>query len=807
MKIVWCGLVLLLQLVIISSLTAATISGKVVNAAGSPIVAANVVLLNESNTLIKTEVTTGEGQFELLSVANGEYYIIIIATGYKPDTIKSFSITGEDVALPPRTLSETGKSLKEVTIQAQKPLIEIHADKLVVNVENSIVNTGASVFEVLGRSPGVLIDQSENINLKGKPGVMVMMNGKRMPVSGADLANILKGTPSSSIEKIEIITNPGARYDAAGSGGIINIVTKKDKRIGLNGTLNATYSQGVYRKGNAGCNLNYRDKKLNVNLNYNYSDRHGFSDLDITREFYANDVLRTKYTQQNHLFFPVQNHTGGVALDYNLTSKTTAGVSANFNSSHFTPKGFNTSRVDSGATYTFFTTANNSKDNWNNYALNAYVKHTFDTTGRELSADIDYAQYWNQTYQVFTNKYTDRDGRSLIPDYILYGDLRGKTEIRSVKVDYTHPFKNGLRIDAGIKASYVTADNKPSFYDRSSGNDILDTAKSNHFLYTENINAGYINASEDIGKWSLQLGLRGEQTIAHGHQLITGDKFNRNYFQLFPSLAVQRHISDKHDLGITLSRRIDRPDYRQLNPFKYFLDPTNYRTGNPYLNPTLTYSAELSHTLKKRFITTLTTSIASNVITETLEADAVYPNISKQTDKNLASMYYYGISCAYPIQITKWWSNTVNGNAYYSFYSGSLSNTTLRRGRPAFDINTTNSFTLPKGFSAELSFYYQSRMYWGFYDLIPVYNLNAGIQKSLLNKKATIKVSYTDILWSNRPGATIVFNNFTEVWKATRDSRIVNLSFIYRIGKGGSNQRRHTSGADDEKKRVGGAGN
>lgn len=783
-----------------------TIKGRLITADGKGVPAANVLLVTVNNTLAKADLSTEDGHFSLPDIAAGRYVLKIAAAGiadYSSDTI---NVAGSDIILPDIIVQLKTKTLNEVTISAQKPLIEIKADKLVVNVENSIVNTGSSVFEVLGRSPGVMIDNSDNINLKGRPGVTIMMNGKIMPVGGTDLASILKGMPSSAIERIEIISNPGARYDAAGSGGIINIITKKEKNKGLNGVANATYGQGVYAKLNGGVNLNYRNNKLNVTLNYNHADRKGFGHLAIDRQFYVNEELRTTYTQSNRTYWPVKNHSGSMAVDYSFTRRTTAGVSLTGNNSRFNPLGNNTSRVDSGSKVTFFNTTYSAQDFWNNYSVNCYVKHAFDTLGKEMNIDLDYARYWNHNNQLYTTKYYNDKSETLIPDYLLHGDLNGITQIRSAKIDYSHPLKSGLRIDAGIKSSYVTADNKPFFYDQSSGIDIFDPFKSNHFIYDENINAAYVNAAKDWKKWSTQLGLRGEQTIAKGTQKITGQQFTRRYAQLFPSLAAQYHATKNSDYGITLSRRIDRPGYHQLNPFKYFYDPTNYRMGNPYLNPTLTYAVEISYTFKQRFITTFTTSKATNVITETLEADETFPNISKQTDKNLEGMDYYGLSIAWPLQITKWWQNTVNGNVYYSYYRGTLSNTPLNKGRYAFDMNSTSSITLPKGLSAEVGLYYQSPMIFGYYDLIPVWNVNAGVQKKLFKNKATAKIGVTDIFWTNRTGATIEFANFREVWKSTRDSRVLNCTLIYRFGKTTNNTKRHSSGAEEEKRRVGNGG-
>jgi hypothetical protein len=784
-----------------------TITGSVTDKENKPLAGANVVLLNlPDKSLAKAEVTDKNGSFRLENLKPGKYKLQITFLGLQTHITDSLEIAS-DMEIPVIALQEKAKTLQEVTVQSQKPLIEIRADRLIVNVENSIVNTGSTILEVLGRSPGVKVDQADNISLKGKQGINIMIDGKNVPVSGTDLANILKSMPASSVEKIEIITNPGARYDAAGSAGIINIKTKKDKRLGMNGSLNASYGQGIYYKANAGLNINYRSKKINVNASYNYSDRQGFSHLSILRHFYNNNGdLMTTYNQENHTFFPVKNHTGVLGFDYYISPKTTVGIVASGNTSVFEPRGDNFSIVDSSDVHGFFTTTNRSHDNWKNYTLNGFIRHSFDSTGREISVDIDYARYWNTTTQTFTNRNYDSLNNVLPPAYILNGDLQGLTQIRSFKADYTHRLKSVLRLDAGIKSSFVTADNRPFFYDNSFGEMIYDTTKSNHFVYTEHINAAYVNASKDWDKWSAQFGLRAEQTRAEGDQKITGQKFTREYAQLFPSLAVQRKLNTTNDLGVTLSRRIDRPGYRQLNPFKFFLDPTNYRVGNPYLKPALTYAVEVSHTFKQRYVTSLNYSVTTDVAVETLEADTLAPNQSIQTDKNLSRQYYYGMSGAYPIQIRKWWSSVTNFNAYYTFFTGNLSNTPLRKGSPAFDINSSHTFTLPHGISAEIGFYYQAPMVWGFYEMRAIYMLNFGVQKSLLNKKATLKLGLSDLFRSSNNAADIRFNNFEERFTSNRDSRVLTLSFSYRFGKAAGQQRRRSSGVEDEKKRVGGAG-
>jgi hypothetical protein len=801
-------LTLLLALIpaMASAQNSGRISGRIVDAQNAPVVA-NVVLMSpDSNKLVKTELADEQGNYLLEHLRDGKYVIKVTAMNYVSYSSDTFLLSGNK-QMPDIVLAKTSKELKEVNVSAVKPLIEIKADRIVLNVDNSAINTGSSVLEVIGRAPGVRVDQNDNISLKGKPGVMIMIDGKRVPVAGADLANMLKSMPSSTVDKIEVITNPGARYDAAGSGGIINIKMKKDQRLGLNGNVNATYAQGVYGKPNAGGSLNYRNRKFNVNTGYNYSWRKGFNSLDITRQFYTDNVVRTTYTQKNRTYFPVWNHIANAGIDYYVSSKTTVGVSGNGYSSRFNPTGDNSSRVDSGDTYTFFTTSNRSKEAWYNYAINGYLKHTFDSTGKELSIDLDYARFWNQNYQLFTNKYYNSDNDFLQPDYLIYGDLKGVTQIRSFKADYVHPLKNGLKLEGGIKLSYVTADNEPIYYDVSTKDTLTDNTKTNHFVYDEHINAAYVNGNKDIDNWSVQIGVRAEQTIAKGDQRTTGEKFNRNYVQLFPSFATQYHINKRNDIGLTLSRRIDRPSYRQLNPFKFFLDPTNFRVGNPYLQPALTYSFELSHTYKQRFLTTFGYSIMSGVITEVLQPNPERQNESFQIDRNLDKMYSYSFGIAYPIQVTKWWASTTNGNAYYNTFSGYLANTSLQKSAPAFDINTTNSFKVTKWLNTEVAAFYQSRQIWGYYNLNAIWSLNIGITANMLKNKLTFRGGVNDLFWSSNQSADIRFRDFGERFKAKRDSRIFSVSLMYRFGNSKAGQsRRRNGGADDEKRRAGGGG-
>ena len=786
-----------------------SLSGRVLNAAGKAVPEATVLLLHAADSsLVKTAMTNSNGSYNTALLPDGSYLVKVTASGLEPKMSAPVAVQGSAVTIPDLVVEERRKQIGEVTVRAQKPLIEAKADRIIVNVENNIANTGSTAMEVLQRSPGVNVDQNDNISLKGKQGVNVMIDGKLVPVQGADLANILKAMPSNSIEKIELISNPGARYDAAGTAGIINIKTKKDKRVGMNGSITGGYGQGIYPKANGGFSLNYRNKKVNIYTNYNYAYREMKNELVLYRKFDSNNVYQFAYDQHNYARITGRSNWGTVGVDYTLSPKTTVGAVLSGGINNRDLNSYNSAFVldEQQQIISSFANTTNNDNRFNNYSVNANLRHSFDTTGRELTVDADYARYSGDNNQHLFTTYANPDGSPLGVPSRIYGLLNGYTDIRSLKADYVHPLRGDARFEAGIKTSFVTADNDPAFYDRSSGVDVYDSSKSNHFIYKENINAAYVNVNKEWPKWSVQLGLRAEQTIAKGHQLVNDSRFDRNYVQLFPNIAVTRHLDAKNDLGITLSRRIDRPTYEQLNPFRNYLDPSSIHEGNPYLNPAFTYVAELSHIYKGKFITQLTFTRTMDAITQVIVPSNT-DKITLITDRNLATNTVYTLSGAYPFQLAKWWNSTNSVVFYYSHYAGDVANTQLNDGTFGATLSTQNSFTLPKDWSAELSAWYQSEQRYGYMILRPMSGVNIGVQKNFLDKKLTAKLGVTDIFLEQNPEGHSDFNGYHEDFIVKRDTRNVNISLTYRFGKRTvAPARRRARGAEEELKRANNAG-
>ncbi len=804
-------LVILINIILSSTyLNASTIYGIVKDNENKAVEVATVTLFRTSDsTLVKAELTDVDGKFSFVEIPVGEYYVDISFLGYADFKSKSFTISGDelDINIPVILLQSSGIDLAEVSVVAQRPFIERRSDRLIVNVDNSILASGGSAMDVLERSPGVIVSAGETVSIRGRSGVIFMIDGKPTPMAGQDLTNYLKALPSGSIDRIEIITNPSAKYDAAGNAGIIDIRMKKNENQGTNGSFNTFYSQGIYPKAGGGINLNHRNKNVNVFGSYNYSYRMGLNDLRLYRVFFDEGERTGAYKQKNYLKIPYYFHSGRLGVDYNISPNTVIGVLASGNVNKFKHHGENTTDVENGLqeVVSGFSTSSRSHDLWPSYALNGNFKHTFPKGHQELSFDLDYADYWNNTTQLFTTKYYDLEGNENLPEYLLYGDLQGDLDIKSAKADFVYPITKDLKFEAGVKASVVGADNDVQFFDKSDiDHPVFDSTISNHFIYKEKINAAYVNLSRNWAKFSVQSGLRAENTIAEGVQLINGQSFDRNYINLFPSVFLNYNFSDHYSMGLNMSRRLDRPSYQQLNPFKYYLDPSTYREGDPFLNPQFTWSFEWNHTFFQRFTATLSYALTTDNITQVIAPVEGLERVTVQTDKNLDNVEYYSFSASAPISIGKWWNNTINFDAYVGKYRGNYANTNLSDGNLVFNFVTNNSFTFGKGWTAELNFNYHTREIYAFMDLNPMWGLGTGVQKMLFKNRATLKFAVSDIFWQNLPSAFIKYRDYQETFEVFRETRQASITYTQRFGdKQLSPSRRRVGGAEDEKQRAG----
>ncbi|SJZ67020.1 TonB-dependent receptor domain-containing protein [Sediminibacterium ginsengisoli] len=792
--------------------TQAQVSVGVRNEQGAPLEQAIVELLRpKDSSLYKSVLADKEGLAVLERVSPGNYLVRASMVGYASRLTEAYAITG-NITLPAIVLTAQPNQIKEVTVTARKPFIQKLNDRIVVNVESSIMNAGASAMEVLERSPGVSIDQNDVIALRGKQGITIMIDGKPSPMSGADLANYLRGLPSNAIERIDIITNPSAKFDAAGNAGIIDIRMKKDQRMGTNGTVSAGYGQGVYPKANAGATFNYRTKKINLFGNYNYSKRKGLNHLTLDRNFYNNGVFSGGDLKDNYGTSPGHSHAMRFGADYFPDSKNIIGFVLSGNINRGNRRTDNQSTVinaQHNPASTFQTTAENG-DKSHNILANINYKHQFAAPGKTFTADIDYGSFSSNSLSVTGTRYYNLDGSVQQPAYILQGDQQGKLTLRTAKADFVNPFKNGLKLETGMKTSYVSSDNNALFYDISTGTPQEDINKTNRFFYDEFNNAAYLNLYREYKKLDVQVGLRAEHTHIKTKQVKGDIRFDSSYLQLFPSAFVNYRFTEDQTLGISVSRRIDRPAYSQLNPFLFLIDVTTYSTGNPALLPQFTWSYELSYTLKNIAVTLGYSHTVNDQNIAIARFKDVFPNIPQadnitvQIPVNLSSSDYFGVTVTAPFRISNAWSILNNINAYYNKYNGRLGTTRLNNGRPALDLRTNNNFTIGNGWSAELNLNFASGGQYGFMVMDPQWGIGAGVQKTVWKNKGTVRFNISDIFRTNLPKAVITYDNYIEKWHAVRESRVANISFTYRFGKNTVQAaRKRSTGSEEERQRAG----
>ena len=806
------------------------ISGNITDQESKPVEAATIQLMRVSDKgLVKAEITNKSGNFTFDKIDDGTYFITISSQGFEKKTTEPFEIsaTNQSVDLAVLKLANRSKSLGEVTVVATKPFIEQKLDRTVVNVEASPSNAGATALEVLEKSPGVTVDNDGNISLKGKQGVIIMMDGKPTYLSGADLANILRNLPASALDQIEIMTNPSSKYDAAGNSGIINIKTKKSKQKGSNGSISLGNTNSLFRnngkeefywKPTFSINYNYKKNKVNFFGNFVYNYREGRGKLDITSRYYRDGKQIDSINNVNTLFrFKNNNYTLKLGMDYTMDKKNSFGIVLNGFLFEGRPRPTtNTTYTDlQGDVFSRLNSITTNELSWRNFGSNFNYKHNFDSAGTELTLDLDYSTYKNVSNQLLSTGFFDGDYNQTADSMFLRGNLPSTINIYSLKSDFVHPYKSGLKIEAGIKSSYVKSDNLVN-YERKSGNTWVPDSRNNHFVYTENINAAYFNASKQFKKWNVQTGLRMENTNTKGEQSSNNSVVSRSYVSFFPSAFVSYTIDAKNTLTVSASRRLQRPNYQDLNPFTFFLDSLSYRQGNPYLTPQFSYNYELTHTYNGKINTTLnytnTTDVISNIINRKRGTNNEI--IGFLTSDNIAKYTNMGLAISSPVKFAKWWNTNLYGNVYRNHYVGTyISNET---GQPvvvdldlsftSFTLNINNNFTIGKGWSAELSAWYRYKTIEQLSLSYPMGQMNIGLAKNnLLKGKASLRLNARDPFnWQRYSGLTkygTVDISIANRW----DNRQYGINFTYRFGKQ-QGQSRRRSATEEEQQRVGAGG-
>ena len=754
----------------------------------------------QDSTLVKATISDERGNFIIKELQPGSYYLQLNSLGFAPYTSAAITLN-ESMTLPQIVLEEAAEALDQVTIVAEKPIVEVLADKTVFNVDKTINATGSTGFELLRKAPGVLIDNNNSIIVEGKAGVQIYIDGRPSVLAGQDLINYLETLQSTDIESIEIITQPSSKYEAAGNAGIINIILKRNKGLGTNGSLTLGYIQGKYPRVNSSINLNNRGKKTNIYGTYSNRFGQGFGFIDLFRRQNG-----TTFDQRSTTVLDNNNHNIKTGIDYYINDRHTFGAlfTANFSNVINNTKS-RTPIIPGGQTQPVeVLIAQSNSDNVSSN-LNGNLNYKYkDTIGREFTVDLNYGNFSSDRNNFQPNYYLDGAEQDTVSESIARFITPIEIDIFAGQVDYEQPLWGG-KLGAGLRYSYVQTNNVFDFFDVIEGMEILNLEQTNTFDYTEQINAAYLNYNIRWDKWNLQFGLRVEQTISEGDLTSAQDNANalveRNYTNWFPSGGITYQLNQKNSLALTYSRRIQRPTYQSLNPFQFKIDELTFRQGNPFLQPQYTNNIKLSHTYNYRLTTSFTYTYISDFFAQVTEALGEDQNFINQ--RNVANQRVYNIGVSYPTRINDWWSIYLSLNAFRSEYEAT-SPDFLPVSQNTLSFYGQNTFSLPAGLTFEVSGWFQSPSIWGgTYRTDSLGSLDVALQKKFFNDKLTVRVAGSDILFTSPWSGVTEFGDLVIDGSGGSDSRQFRLSLNYNFGSDEIKQaRKRKTAIEDEKGRI-----
>ena len=761
------------------------------------------LMKKKDSLLVKMEMTDTSGTLHFSDLTPGEYFLRITRIGYMDYSTPSFLLHEHQVFQHPVImLFPSNETMAGITVTGKKQFIEQQPGKTVINLDASISTAGATAMEALEKLPGVTVDKEGNISLKGKNGVTVMIDGKPSYLSSADLAIMLNGMNASQINQVELIDLPPARYDAAGSGGIKNIKTKKNRQRGWNASITTAYGQGRYPKNNNSLQLNVRDGRWNIFANYSMNFNRSLTRLYALRKYFdrIGNVL-SQLEQPSLLTGQGLSHNLRAGVDYDVTDKTSIGLNVTGFALARKGSGDNTGLwMDAeGRTDSLIKTYSSNRNRWKNAGVNLSFRHTF-SKAEEFTMDLDGLSYKISGNQFFENVL-------ILPgtySKASRADLPSDINILSGKADYSRQIKK-LKLETGAKTAHITTDNLAAYEFRDGLAWKTDYGKTNHFLYTENIHALYTALETRTGKAIIHGGVRYETTKYDGRQLgnaVQKDSlFSRRYSSLFPSLLARVALDSSNSFSLSAGRRIDRPAFQKLNPFVFIINKYTYQQGNPFFRPQYTWSFELTHQFRQIVTTAFSYSITKDYFSQIFPLDTT--GIVLYTEGNLGRLRNLGLSVALQAAPLKWWSFNVQGVINHKkmegnitkFYSASITQ---------FTMNLNNQIRFGKEWTGEVSGFYASRSQQDIQEVVePSGQLTAGISKPAFRNKASIRFSVRDIFYTQAMAGLTQFGRANEYFKLIRDTRVCTLSFTYRFGKAYKSNRRTGGAASEEAQRVG----
>ncbi|TDH23437.1 hypothetical protein EXU57_16640 [Segetibacter sp. 3557_3] len=769
---------------------------------------ATVNLLTGDSVTIRTAAADSTGSIEFGEMNPGTYLVKASASGHEDQFGKPIHLNLDTVVTDTIVLQLKARLLNNVTVLSKKAFVQFLPDKTVINPEANITNAGATVMEVLEKSPGLTVGKDGSIIMKGKPAVSVFIDGKPTQLSGAELQSYLSGMSASLVEVIELIENPGAKYDAAGNAGIINIKTRANKQRGFNGSLSVSIGQGVYSKTGNTINLNYREGKMNLFMNYGFRANTEFQDIWSLRTYFSRRGADSALLEQpNFGKNTVSGQNVKTGVDFFVSSRTT--LSLVFTGSTLNRVNNFTSAIKwmdpKFQTDSTINTLGENNMGFRRGGINLNARHTIDASS-EWSFDVDYVKFNIANDQNYQTQLLAPGS----PILATKGNTPSKLDIVTFKVDYAKRFK-GFQLETGVKTAINKTDNLAEYFQYYSANWVPDLSRSNHFLYKEKISAAYGSIDAKQGKWHWQAGLRYEITSYKAYQLgnaeIKDSAFNRNYGSLFPTAFVSYKTDSNNMFTLRTGRRIDRPPFQNLNPFLRTLNKYTYEGGNPFIKPQYTWNFALAHTYKQRLTTELSYGYLRDYFSQIFVIDSSSSNINRNiiiyTRGNVGSFQNFGLSETYQVPVTRWWNLTAVAQFNHKIIKGVVW-APLKVNISQLNISLNNQFQFNKGWGAEISGYYQTRSQIDLQEwLEPQGELNLGVSKQILKGAGSLKLGIRDITYFQNYSGYSTFENSHEPFRIQWDSRVARLTFSWRFGQTLKALKRSEGGATEEINRVG----
>lgn len=792
---------LLLNFLLVSFVHAQVkITGKVQSEDNVPLPLATAYLMKANSTVVlKAAVTNEAGEYQFSDVAAGSYVVDAKMVGYIAGRSNIFEVGKSDYAVATISLRSDNRKLEEVTVEGKRPLVESKPGKLILNVENSPIAAGNNALDIVQRAPGVSLDNNNNLQLMGQSGVAVTIDGRQTYMTGEQLLNFLKSTDGNQIKSVEVITSRSAKDDAEGAVGTINIVLKKNRMEGFNGTFNLTAGHGEKFRGNSSLSLNYKKNNTTLFGSYAYSDEKAYRKLEIDRVI-QNSGEQKYFAQKSALGEEERNHSYRFGIEQKTSSRNT--LTVQFNGANNTEYNDNDSRTNIGRSFVDYDTVlvseSDFKELFDRYSANLNNEFRIDSNGRKLTVDLDWSKFKSSKRVNYLNQYADVGGKEAPAEAERSGMPIG-IDIYVAKLDYEHPLSKSSKLEMGTKYSNVKSDNDLLFEKLVDQGWVNDVSRTNHFVYKEQIAAAYLDYNNSIGKWSLKAGLRGEYTFSDGNSITMSKRVKRNYFELFPNANLSYSFNEKHILSLGYTRKVTRPNYRQLNPFDYYIDKLTFERGNPYLNPQFSNEFSLSYTLLQRYNLTLGINDVKDAIVESMGQDSVAGTtwvIRENLGRNLTSYLNLNI----PVTVSKLWSMNNNITGIYFDFDGMIAGLPLNRKSFLVQAMSMHNLKMSKSLSANVNVRYFSPFKYNVYDLKSRWDMEVGMTKTF-KERSSLKLAVTDVFNTGNQNLSTNFGPFDSRIRQHQDRRVVRLTYTYKFGNLKNNYRKKDT-SNEEKERA-----